>query len=102
MPKELILNRNIYLDPTFKTLHGSDHFKKVKQIIAKVSEIYQHPSLVTKMKIVHNNRIFDSYEKIRDMVTCGSVLASGAQPPASVTNFFQSAWHTLCLEQFSC
>ena len=29
-----------------------------------------------------------SYEgKIRDTVTGGSVLASGAQPPASVTNF---------------
>ena len=64
MPKELILNLNIYLDPTFKTLHGSDRFKKAKQIIAKVSKIYQHPSLVTKMKIVHNNRIFDSDEKM--------------------------------------
>jgi hypothetical protein len=29
--------------------------------------------------------------KNRDMVTGGNVLASGAQPPASVTNVFQSS-----------
>ena len=32
---------------------------------------------------------------IRDTVTGGSVLASGAQPPASVTNVFHSEAHTL-------
>jgi hypothetical protein len=40
--------------------------------------------------------------QIRDTDTGGSVLASVAQPPASVTNYFQSARHTHCLEQLSC
>ena len=26
----------------------------------------------------------------------------GAQPPGSVTNFFHSEWHSLCLEHLSC
>ena len=34
---------------------------------------------------------FFLFNKIRDTVTGGSVLASGAQPPASVTHFFQSS-----------
>jgi hypothetical protein len=46
-----------------------------------------------KASIVHpchwsNISLFITLEKIRDTVTDGSVLASGAQPPASVTNFF--------------
>ena len=48
-----------------------------------------------------NATIATVFKKILDAVTGGSVLASGAKPPASVTNFIQSEWHTLCLEQLS-
>ena len=36
------------------------------------------------------------YNKIRDTVTGGSVLASGAQPPASVTNLFPVVFGVKC------
>jgi hypothetical protein len=42
------------------------------------------------------------FKKICDTITGGSVLASEAQPPASVTNFFHSDWHTLRFEHLSC
>ena len=37
--------------------------------------------------------------KIRDTVTCVSVLASGTQPPASVTNFIQFALCQKCIDE---
>ena len=62
MPQKLILNLNVYLDPSWKELHKGNHYKKAKQVLAEVASLFNHTSLKTRIEIIHNNRLFDTGE----------------------------------------
>ena len=67
MPEKLILNINIYLDPSWKELHKSNHYKIAKQVVAGAAELFNHPSLNTRIELIHNNRIIDSNQRMTTM-----------------------------------
>ena len=66
LPDKIELDLNIYIDPSFRNLHGSRTKTVLRQILAQAGQLYKHQSLNTKVQLVHNNwRFYDSNQHIK-------------------------------------
>ena len=77
MPGKLLLNVNIYLDPTWHNIHGQGSVLTAKQVVKEASKLFNHPSLNTKIELIVNN-VFNSTQQLRprDTEKIGSQLRS--------------------------
>ena len=85
LPQELILNLNLYLDPEWHNIHGEGSVKIAKQVVEAAHDLFQHPSLNTKVELVGNTeRIFNSSQHLRTFARNMDKIAGLLQPPFEV------------------
>jgi hypothetical protein len=84
LPKKLILNLNIYVDPEWHQILGKDSLLTAQQVMKEAAQLFLLPSLNTKIELIHSNRFFNSSHHFRTLARNMKKIVSELRAPFSV------------------